>query len=125
MTIRRLAPKARESGVKLFRDPKDGRAGITRVPRADWGTCITSPPSPAPVPALPTTVGASITRRSCRPSPGSPTEADPQPILCDVRRGVGTHPGTTSTGRGWAYANVICEACHGTGQAMPQQTPAA
>jgi hypothetical protein len=54
------------------------------------------------------------------PTPKSePPKADPEPLTvrCSFCNGVGSHPGTVSTGpTSWSYTNVVCEDCHGTGR---------
>jgi hypothetical protein len=47
-----------------------------------------------------------------------PVKADPEPLTvrCTGCNGVGSHPGTVSTGpTSWTYTNVTCENCHGVG----------
>jgi hypothetical protein len=48
-----------------------------------------------------------------------PAKTDPEPLTvrCKGCNGVGSHPGTVSTGpTSWTYTNVTCEDCHGTGK---------
>jgi hypothetical protein len=58
------------------------------------------------------------------PAPAKPSkqpEAEPLTVRCSFCNGVGSHPGTVSTGpTSWTYTNVTCEDCHGTGyRTMP------
>jgi hypothetical protein len=53
------------------------------------------------------------------PAPKQTPKADPEPLTvrCGFCNGVGSHPGTVSTGpTSWSYTNVVCEDCHGTGR---------
>jgi DnaJ-class molecular chaperone len=43
----------------------------------------------------------------------------PEPVKCPSCNGVGTVPGTVSTGRTWRYDNITCDDCHGTGYTLP------
>jgi hypothetical protein len=44
------------------------------------------------------------------------TEPEPLTVRCTSCNGVGSHPGTVSTGpTSWSYTNVTCEDCHGAG----------
>jgi hypothetical protein len=52
------------------------------------------------------------------PAPKQTPKADPEPLTvrCSGCNGVGSHPGTVSTGRtSWRYDNVVCDECHGVG----------
>lgn len=43
----------------------------------------------------------------------------PEPVRCPSCNGVGTVPGTVSTGTTWRYDNLTCDDCHGTGYTLP------
>lgn len=46
----------------------------------------------------------------------NPPDSRTNRVRCDTCNGVGSHPGTVSTGDTWRYDNVTCEDCHGTGE---------
>jgi DnaJ-class molecular chaperone len=43
----------------------------------------------------------------------------PDPVHCPACNGMGTVPGTVSSGNTWRYDNVTCDDCHGTGYTLP------
>jgi hypothetical protein len=55
-----------------------------------------------------------------KPAPKpAPAEPEPLTVRCGFCSGVGSHPGTVSTGpTSWTYTNVTCEDCHGLGVVM-------
>ena len=121
--ITRLAAKAKREGVRLLRDPKDGRYYASSTSRPGHLYYLT---------AVSCSCVGFASHGRCKHHAAllqalgwAGDEHAGQPILCEVCRGTGTHPGTISTGRGWAYANVTCEDCHGRGQTTPETTPAA
>jgi hypothetical protein len=49
--------------------------------------------------------------------PAPKVEPAPLEVHCSACHGVGSHPGTVSTGRSlWRYDNVTCDECHGVGR---------
>jgi hypothetical protein len=121
--IDRLAAKARAEGIRLYCDSRDGR---------HYASSASNPGHLHYLTAVSCTCAGFASHGRCKHHAAlltafgwAGTHAEPQPILCETCRGVGTHPGTISTGRSWAYVNVVCEECHGTGQAGPLTAPAA
>jgi hypothetical protein len=121
--IGRLAQKARDLGVRLVRDD-DGRYYASSVSRPGHWHYVTGVSCDCPGfashgrcmqhPALMAALGWT----------GHTPEPDRVSVKAQVRcqecDGRGSTPGTVSTGpRTWAYANVMCISCHGTGVSRP------
>ncbi len=116
--LTRLAAKARQDGIKLFRD-RSGRY---------FASSASSPGTLHYVTGYSCDCKGFVAHGRCKhhaalmsalgwtdelPDPTPP--AATSPITCSECQGTGQVAGTISTGRNWTYASVTCASCHGTG----------
>lgn len=111
-----IARQARENGVRIVHDARDGRYYASSASTTGRWHYVT---------AVYCDCAGFATHARCMHHSAllmalGWAEETPEP--CPVRharcapcRGMGMHPGTVATGRGWTYGQVMCEACHGTG----------
>lgn len=121
--IARLAAKARQDGVKLYRDRRDGRhyASSSTTPGKHYYVTLASCQCQGFIhhqrckhwAALHV---ATILQDGHDPTP--PAEAPRSSATCGECQGTGQTCGTVNAGRGWTYASITCIACHGTGIAL-------
>lgn len=113
----RLAGKARETGIKLYQDPTDGRF---------YASSRSNPGTLHYLTGFSCTCAGFITHQRCshlaalHAALGWITTPEPTPpasTRCPACNGTGSECGTISTGRSWTYASVTCATCHGTGTA--------
>jgi hypothetical protein len=121
--ILRLAQRARESGVRIIRDRRDGRFYASSASQPGLWHYITAVSCDCKGFAR---HARCMHHAALLVALGWVPEDDPDPspepniaqlICCETCHGVGTHPATVSTGPNtWTYANVTCTDCHGRGR---------
>jgi hypothetical protein len=126
----RLAAKAREEGVKLYRDSKDGRY---------YASSVSTPGQMHYVTGFSCDCAGFAQHHRCKhyaalmsalgwiaaPEP-KPTAPATRPAVCGTCNGLGETQYTRSTGLGrYVYDWQTCGACHGTGQASEVERMAA
>ncbi len=115
--LTRLAAKAKQNGIRLYRD-RSGRYFASSASKPGTFHYLTGYSCDCP---------GFATHQRCKHHAalmaalgwidGTP-EPSP-PAACPDCDGAGTVPGTTRTGpRTWAYANVPCMRCHGSGETV-------
>ncbi len=117
----RLVARARQDGIRLFRD-RSGRYFASSASRPGQLHYVTG---------YSCDCRGFVAHGRCKhhaalmtalgwvdgtPDPTPPAEISPVPSTCGECRGTGTVPATIATGpRSWAYTNETCSACHGVG----------